>query len=119
VTAQPFTDITDALERAARNGTRAHLDPELVRALISSDAYPSLLKGRQRELTKLWQERNPVPVPEPSSAPSGSGTDRTATTGKSVGTMTEAEQVAVAHAASLRALEAVRQTSRLRRRRTA
>ena len=117
VTAGPFTALTDALERAARNGTRAHLPPEIVRALVSSEAY-SLLSGyRIKELQQLWQESDAQPAPPaaPSSDRSGSGTGPIATIGRSAGTMTETQFEAVGHAASQRALEAVHRISRRRR----
>ena len=86
----PFTDITDQLERAARNGTRAHLAPDLVRALIESGAYPILLAERTKELTRQWHDRKPQAPPPPiesSSGPIGSNIGPRETTGPSAGTI--------------------------------
>jgi hypothetical protein len=52
----PFTEIAKQLERAARNGTRAHLEPEQVRALIQSPAWPLLMAERMRELIATWKD---------------------------------------------------------------
>lgn len=119
-TCGPFTAITDALERAARNGTRAHLNHDLVRALIASEAYSLLLDDRKKELISAWQEHdgNPPRPVEPSSGRSGSGIGPTATTGEYAGTMTAEVREAVGHAASQRALEAVNRIGRHKRRKT-
>lgn len=63
--AQPFTDMLAQLERAARNGTKAHLSADLARALITSPAYPLLLAERTKELTNRWQEEPLHTIPSP------------------------------------------------------
>ena len=120
MTTRPYTAITDALERAARNGTRAHLDADLVRALIASEAYSLLLADRKKEIISSWQDNEkalPQPV-ERSSGHSGSGIAPIGTTGASAGMMTEDQQEAVGLAASRQASEAVAQIARPKRRRT-
>jgi len=120
MTPHPFTAITDALERAARNGTRAHLNYDLVRALVASEAYSLLLADRQKEIISAWQDHDALPARPvgPSLGRSGSGIGPTGTTGASAGMMTAEEQEAVGHAASQRALAAVDRIARRRRRRT-
>ena len=111
----PFTDITDQLERAARNGTRAHLAPDLVRALIESGAYPILLAERTKELTRQWHDRKPQAPPPPiesSSGPIGSNIGPRETTGPSAGTM----QPHVHAAAERLASEAAQAMGRRKRR---
>ena len=116
---QPFTEISEQLERAARNGTKVHLTNDLVRALIESDAYSIITAERTKELVATWQdqhEKAATPTPAASSsARSGSGIAPIAMTGASAGMMTEQDQEAVGRAASRRALEAVQQTVGRRR----
>lgn len=85
--AMPFTDITDQLERSARNGTKAHLVPELARALIESSAYGMLLAERTKELVSSWDDRHPTPPAAFRLEPIGSNTEPSGTTGLSAGTM--------------------------------
>ena len=120
VTAQPFADLVNSLERAARNGTRAHLDAHIVRALIGSDAYPIILQHKTKEMTDLWQDRNEPPrrPAEPNLDRSGSGIAPIGMNGASAGMMTAVEQEAVERAESRRALEVVEQTKRRKRRKT-
>lgn len=120
MTAQPFTELTSILERAARNDTRAHLSPDLVRALIGSEAYSLLAHYRIRELTAKWQENEaqPAPQPGPNLGHSGYGIERSGMNGASAGMMTAAEQEAVERAESQRALAAVASTKSPRRLKT-
>ena len=120
MTTGPFTEITDIFERAARNGTRAHLNHDLVRALIASDAYSLLLADRKKEIVSIWQDHDGAPQSpdEPSLGRSGSGIGPTGTTGASAGMMTVEEREAVGRAASQRALEAVDRIARRRRHKT-
>lgn len=84
----PFTDITDKLEKAAKNGTRVSLPPELARALIESPAYSILLAQRQKETIASWGENQPGRMPSASNSDlTGSNTERNATTGLSAGTI--------------------------------
>src|SRR3546814_9507917 len=46
----PFQQIAKRLRRAARNGTAFHLPPELVPALLASDAMPIILDLETREI---------------------------------------------------------------------
>lgn len=49
-------EIVDKLLRAARNGSRLHLDAEHARALISSRAYPVLVEIQVEELEQEWRD---------------------------------------------------------------
>ena len=71
----PFHELTDQLERAARNGTRAHLAPDVVRALVESPAYSILTDERRKELVATWCDRRPKSLSGSSSAPIGSNTE--------------------------------------------
>jgi hypothetical protein len=83
-----FTDITDQLERAARNGTKAHLAADLVRAIVAHPAYALIQAERTKELVSSWDDRQPMPPPAASkSEPIGSNIEPNATTGPSAGTM--------------------------------
>lgn len=70
--AQPFTELLAQLERAARNGTKAHLSADQARALITSPAYPLLLAERTKELTSRWQEEPLHKTCSPASGPPAS-----------------------------------------------
>lgn len=83
----PFHELTDQLERAARNGTRAHLAPDVVRALVESPAYSILTDERRKELVATWRDRRPKALSVSSSDPSGSSTEPKETTGASAGTI--------------------------------
>ena len=84
MTALPFTDFTDIMERAARNGTKAHLPAEVVRAAILHPAYAEFLTERIKELAATWT--GPLP-PASNSDPIGSNTEPNGTTGASAGTI--------------------------------
>ncbi|KKW92281.1 hypothetical protein YP76_10140 [Sphingobium chungbukense] len=116
----PFTEITDLLERAARNGTRAHLNHDLVRALIASEAYSLLLADRKKEIISTWQD-NEEALPRPgvrNSGSSGSGIAATEMTGASAGTMTADQTASVGLAASRQASAAVAQITHRKKRKT-
>jgi hypothetical protein len=83
-----FVDLTDSLERAARNGTKAHIPPDLVRALIQSPAYAILQAERTKELIGTWGDHHPPQEDVSSSAPTGSHIVPSAESGLSAG-MTE------------------------------
>lgn len=105
----PFTDITDKLEKAAKNGTKATLPADLARALIESAAYPMLLAERQKEIIASWGENPPGRTPSVSSSDRiGSNTEPSATTGPSVGTTPQF----VHDAAAKQALEEARKLAR-------
>ncbi|VVT17771.1 conserved hypothetical protein [Sphingomonas aurantiaca] len=106
---QHFTDIAEQLERAARNGTKAHLAPELVRALIQSPAYSIITAERTKELVASWAEQ---PTPGSNSEHTGSNTGRSEMTGPSAGTM----QPHVHAAAERLASEAAQEMGRRKRR---
>lgn len=82
----PFTELSEQLERAARNGTKAHLGPDLVRALIESDAYPIIISERTRELVAQWREDRPLKGVS-NSETSGSNPEPSAGNGSLHGTM--------------------------------
>jgi hypothetical protein len=100
MSAEPiFGEMLSRLRRAARNGTRLHLDPEHVAALLDDDIYAVL---SAREAKEFRSQCRPVPLPapesEPSAAPpqlmlgsnsglSGFGIVPTGTTGTSAGLM--------------------------------
>src|SRR3546814_8809163 len=85
----PFQQIAKRLRRAARNGTAFHLPPELVPALLASDAMPIILDLETREI------RAGLKCPKPQIAcrddgsleTSGSGIARIETNGASAGTI--------------------------------
>jgi hypothetical protein len=101
-------ELCDILERAARNGTRAHLSVEMVRALISSEAYPLLQAARVRELRALWDAEDPL-LPAPEEPTARSGRDR-------YPDLTPDQREAVAEAASRRLHEVLAPSSGRRRR---
>lgn len=94
-----FGEMLSRLRRAAKNGTRLHLDPEHVAALLDDDIY-AVLSAREAKEFRLQCRPAPLPVPEsePSAAPpqltadsnlglSGSGIGPIGTTGTSAGLM--------------------------------
>jgi len=94
-----FGEMLSRLRRAARNGTRLHLDPEHVAALLDDDIY-AVLSAREAKEFRSQCRLVPLPAPEsePSVAPpqlipdlnsglSGFGTAPTGTTGTSAGLM--------------------------------
>lgn len=116
-----FTDILAKLDRAAVNGTKLHLDVNLVRALATSPVYATLAEMKAKEFALLWQKEKvqAAGVPAASnSAPSGSGTEQIAMIGESAGTMTAEQEASVGLAASRQASEAVAQINRQKRRKT-
>jgi len=82
-----ITDALAALERAARNGTRAHLEIEEVRAIIAHPAYLGYVESRRMEMIDSWQPAAAKPQPVHSSGTIGSITGPSETTGASAGTM--------------------------------
>lgn len=117
------SDLADRLRRAARNGTRLHLDVQHVRVLMSDPIYSAIATAERKELNALCRQDNEPPTradgPATSSAPFGSGIAPTVMTGTSAGMKvgTPAAE-AVAHAASRLASEAAAQISRQRKRAT-
>jgi hypothetical protein len=108
-----FIEITDQLERSARNGTRAHLPAELVRAIIEHPCYESFfLTERKKELVAQWDGPGPIIPTESASGPIGSNTGPSAGNGASAGTIPPL----VHAAAERRAYEAVDTMHRLTRR---
>jgi hypothetical protein len=97
-----FGEILDRIRKAARNGTRLHLDYDHAVALLDGDIYAVLSAREAQEIrSRCRQDMPPVPA-EPESAPavapplppidsnwglSGSGIAATGTTGPSVGLM--------------------------------
>lgn len=111
-----FVDFTDIMERAARNGTKAHLPTEVVRAIVQHPGYAAYQAERIKEIASQWDDdRTPE---ERSSGSSGCGIGQSGTNGPSAGTMTEAQAEDVGHAASQLASEAVARIGRRGRRRT-
>jgi hypothetical protein len=84
---QPFSEILARLERAARNETRAHLEPSHVQALITSPVFMLLSQLKQEEIGELWQRRSEGSRVEPNSETIGYGIAPTGMTGPSVGWM--------------------------------
>jgi hypothetical protein len=124
---RPITSAMDILERAARNGERAHLSPELVRALIAHPAYQRYAETRTKELIDSWAPpekaaapRKPAMTTPPASnsGRSGSGTAANETSGASAGTIPAGMKAAVGRAASLRASAAVEMVRRQHRPKT-
>lgn len=119
-----FTDLTDRMERAARNGTKAHIDAESVRALIASPAWAHILDLKTKELVAQWHATLPGQQPgtttpaASSSGRSGSITGPSASSGSSAGMTREEPGEAVEHAERRRALAAVAQIGRPRRQKT-
>lgn len=112
----PFVEFAAAIEKSARNGTRAHIPPEISRALIESPAYAAIVNERTKELVASWEGRLQQP-PVSSSDHSGSGIAPSATNGASVGTMTAENQESVGRAASRRASAAIAMVAPRKRRR--
>jgi hypothetical protein len=94
-----FGEMLSRLRRAAKNGTRLHLDPEHVAALLDDDIYAVL---SAREAKEFRSQCRPVQPAERESAPSaelpqlthasslghsGSGIVPIGTTGTSAGLM--------------------------------
>jgi hypothetical protein len=110
--AEPFGEILAILDRASRNGTRAHLEQHHVRALIQSAVFILLSELRQEEMSIRW-EREDQTLGEHSSASIGSGIARIATTGASAG-LTDGP-LAAAVSASAVAARMIRQKERSKR----
>lgn len=105
-----FHDLTNALERAARNGTKAHLSAEEARALVLHPAYAMIQADRIKELASIWQSgAEPTGSNAETSGSNGGPTDPT---GPSAGTI----DPLVHAAAEERALEAASQTIHQRQR---
>lgn len=105
-----FSEILKRLERAGRNGARAHLDHEHARALLTSRVFMVLNELKQEEMKREWQEEVESERTVSSSGVTGSGIDQTATTGASVGSM--GEPLAAGVSASAAALRIIRQKKR-------
>ena len=118
-------DLGDKLRRAARNGTRLHLDAAHVQILMSARVYSALAILEAEELNALCnQDNQKLETPRRparsamSSAPSGCGIERIETTGPSVGMKTAREEMDVGLAANRLASAAVMQISHLKRHKT-
>lgn len=109
----PLSELVIRLEKSARNGSKAHIPPELSRRLIETQAYRVLLDERTEEMSAQWREETQQRS-APRSARSGSGIAKSATNGASAG-MTKAEPgEVVGPAERRRALQAVDQIARLK-----
>jgi len=84
MSAPVHAEINERLRRAARNGTRLHLDLEHVRALMDPRIYSVLAEIEAEEVRKQWQTDESQQQSVSSLVPSGSGIARTATIGTSV-----------------------------------
>lgn len=113
----PLAELVSRLEKSARNGSKAHIPPELTRRLMGTRAYRMLLNERTEELTASWAEE-PQPTAAPSSGRSGSGIAKSATNGASAGMTKEVPAEVVGPAERRRAFAAVDQISRLAPRKT-
>ncbi|MBC9033017.1 hypothetical protein IAG41_11480 [Sphingomonas sp. JC676] len=89
-------DLAERLRKAARNGTRLHLEPAHVKALLSPGIYGVISTLEAEELNALCDQDNQLDEtsklrarPDISSGRTGSGIVPTATTGRSVGSMVE------------------------------
>lgn len=117
-----YAPIRDKFERAFRNEERLHLDFNQVRALVASPVYATLANLSAKEFADQCQDEETEEAATPriasNSGHSGFGTGPIATTGASVGTMTEAQAESVGRAASQRASAAVKAVVRPRRQKT-
>jgi hypothetical protein len=109
---EPFCEILAAIERAARNGTRAHLEQHHVQALIQSPVFILLSELKQEEMSRKWAEEPKLTLAGISSVNTGFGTASIATTGVSVGST--AGPLAAAVSASAVAARMIRQKQRSR-----
>lgn len=113
------SDLADRVRRAARNGTRLHLDVQHVRVLMSDPIYSAIATAERKELNALCQQDNePTNAPvraDTKSAPSGFGIAPIATTGISAGTR-EPPAEGVGHAASRLASGVAAQIARQKKR---
>lgn len=105
-----FGEILKRLERAGRNGARAHLDHEHARALLSSRVFMVLNELKQEEMKREWREELERERAVSNSGVTGFGIGQTATTGASVGSMDE--PLAAGVSASAAALRIIRQKKR-------
>ena len=96
-----FGEMLSRIRRAARNGTRLHLDPEHVNALCDDDIYALLSAREARELKASCQKDEGATIGS-SLARSGYGIVPSATIGTSAGL------TVVSHAADRQASEAAR-----------
>ena len=125
-----FGEMLSRLRRAAKNGTRLHLDPEHVAALLDDDIYAVL---SAREAKEFRSQCRPVQPAEPESGPSaalpqltyassldhsGSGIVPIETIGPSAGMPAQQMDASVGLAASRSALAAVTQVTRRKQRKT-
>jgi hypothetical protein len=120
-----YSELNDRLRRAARNGTRLHLDPAHVAALLAPKIYGVLAAAEAEELNGLCGQDNhaatlaaPAQLSAISSGRSGSGIARTAMTGTSAGMTTEPQMDAVGRAESRRASAAVGRITHRKRHKT-
>lgn len=118
-------DLADKLRKAARNGSRLHLDQPHVRALLSPRIYEVITSLEAEELNALClQDNEPAARRTPpklhviSSETSGSGIGGTAMTGVFAGTTQGETASEVGHAASRSASAAVMQITRQRQPKT-
>ena len=111
--AEPFSEVLAILDRAVRNGTRAHLEQHHVQAMIQSPVFILLSELKQEEMSRRWADDQEPMLGAASSASSGFGTGRIATTGASAGSMDG--PLAAAVSASAVAARMIRQKQRSKR----
>lgn len=85
--AMPFTSILAKLDRAALNGTKLHLEEDLVRALVASPVYATIASQKAQEFAQIWHEDQPTSPPASSSDHSGSNLASSEESGSLPGTM--------------------------------
>jgi hypothetical protein len=116
---QVIHELADKLRKAARNGSRLHLEQPHVRALLSPRIYEVIASLEAEELNALClQDNEPAERKTPpklrviSSETSGSGIGGTAMTGAFAGTTPGETASEVGHAASRSASAAVMRITR-------
>lgn len=110
-----YSDLAKKLRRAALHGSRLHLEPSHVAAILSSPLYAIIANLEAEELSALCPQNEKLPLTDrqvaPRSARSGSGIEPIEMTGTYAGTSPVAE-TDVGHAASRLASVAAAQVVR-------
>lgn len=105
MTELPFTRFVDHVEKAARNGTKAHVPAEIARAIVSHPAWREFMAERQREMIEKWQkDEPPLQSTASNSGRSGSTGAPSVSSGSSPGTTTAGMEEAVERAERRQAL---------------